>query len=125
MAWNGMFKKFNRKTVTDTDVVVQRDISAGGDVTGIREVAPEDEVDRERFDVVTESNLRLRDENARLVKEVEKLRKRLGEEFDRGYLAGFKRAWNLVVDLEGRPGKRQIADKLRDEIAKAEGRNHD
>lgn len=122
MAWNGMFKKFNRKTVTDTDVVVQRDISAGGDVTGIREVAPEDVVDRERFDVVTESNLRLRDENARLTAQV---KKGWEHEYDRGYLEGLKRAWNLVDDLEGRHGKRQIADMLRAEIAKAEGRNHD
>lgn len=107
MAWNGMFKKFNRKTVTDTDVVVQRDISAGGDVTGIR----------------TETDRRLVDENQILVKEVEKLRKRLGEEYDRGYLDGLKRAWNLVVDLEGRPGKRQIADMIQAEIAKTEGRD--
>lgn len=122
MAWNGMFKKFNRKTVADTDVVVQRGISAGGDVTGIREVAPEDVVDRERFEVVTESNRRLRGENARLTVQVKKNWER---EYDRGYLDGLKRAWNLVVDAEGRPGKRQVAEMIQSEIRKAEGQNHD
>lgn len=124
MGWNGMFKKFNRKTVTDTDVVAQRGISAGGDVTGIREVAPEDVVDRERFDVVTEANLRLRSENARLVaenvtlgKEVEKLRNRLGEEYDRGYEDALKKVFNVIEERDGRSGKKQILSDVQDLLA--------
>ena len=112
MAWNGMFKKFNRRTVTDTDVVAQRSINAGGDVTGIR-----NDADRRLED----ENEAVHAENRRLTEDVEKLRERLGEEYDRGYLDGLKRAWNLVDNLEGRPGKRQIADMLQAEIAKAEG----
>ena len=135
MSWNGMFKKFNRKTVTDTDVVVQRGISAGGDVTGIREAAPEDVVDRERFVVVTESNLRLRAENARLVEENRTLRQTDRElegkadrgwsrGYDEGRVEGLKIAWNLVTDAEGRPGKRQLAEMLQGKIREAEGQNH-
>ena len=44
-----------------------------------------------------------------------------GRGAERGYLDGLKQAWNLVDNLEGRPGKRQIADMLQAEIAKAEG----
>lgn len=101
MAWNGMFKKFNRKTVTDT-------YPTTGD--GERKLADRNEA--------------VHAENERLRGDVKLLHGRLVQEYDRGYLAGLKRAWNLVDDLEGRPGKRQIADKLRNEIAKAEGQNH-
>lgn len=37
-----------------------------------------------------------------------------------GYAAGLKRAWLLVEDLEGKPGKRMIAELLHKELRKAE-----
>lgn len=38
-----------------------------------------------------------------------------------GYVAGLKRAWHIVETLEGRPGKKMIAELLRQELRKAEG----
>ncbi len=40
--------------------------------------------------------------------------------YDEGRVDGLKRAWSLVHDAEGRPGKRQLAELLRDEIRKTE-----
>lgn len=41
-------------------------------------------------------------------------------EYDRGYVDGLKRAFSLVEDAEGRPGKRQLAELIQSEIHKAE-----
>lgn len=42
--------------------------------------------------------------------------------YEQGYIEGLRRARHLVEDAEGRPGKRQIAQLLQDEIVKAEER---
>lgn len=101
MAWNGMFKKFNRKTVTDT-------YPTTGD--GERKLADQNEA--------------VHAENERLHGDVKLLHGRLVQEYDRGYLDGLKRAFNLVNDAEGRPGKRQLAEMLQGKIREAEGQNH-
>lgn len=38
-----------------------------------------------------------------------------------GYVAGLKRAWLIVENLEGKPGKLMIRDILHTELLKAEG----
>lgn len=42
-----------------------------------------------------------------------------------GYVAGLKRAWLIVENLEGKPGKRMIRDILHNELRKAEGIGED
>lgn len=109
MSWSGMFKKFGSKgKEVNTYPTIQDTVHA-------EPVEPSDMVDRERFEV-------LKAENARLTAQVKKDWQR---EYVRGYLDGLKRAFNLVDDAEGRPGKRQIADMLQNEIAKEEGRGLD
>lgn len=127
MGWNGMFKRSAKKAKVETNVDTQRDISAGGDVVGVSAEPVEtvsDMVDRERFDVVKETNLRLRSENARLVadnvtlvKEVEELRKRLGEEYDRGYEDALKKVFNVIEERDGRSGKKQILSDVQNLLA--------
>lgn len=39
---------------------------------------------------------------------------------DKGYVGGLKRAWLIVENLEGKPGKRMIAELLHKELRKAE-----
>jgi hypothetical protein len=39
---------------------------------------------------------------------------------DEAYARGLRHAWHLVESLEGRPGKKQIAEMLRAELRKAE-----
>lgn len=40
---------------------------------------------------------------------------------DEAYARGLHHAWHIVETLEGRPGKKQIAELLRAELRKAEG----
>lgn len=40
---------------------------------------------------------------------------------DEGRAAGLHHAWHIVETLEGRPGKKMIAELLREELRKAEG----
>lgn len=101
MGWNGMFKRSAKKAKVETNVVTQRGINAGGDVTGIR----------------TETDRRLVDENQILVKEVEKLRNRLGEEYDRGYEDALKKVFNVIEERDGRSGKKQILSDVQNLLA--------
>ena len=40
----------------------------------------------------------------------------MGEQLEEAYIRGLRTAFNLVNDAEGRLGKRQIADMIKDEI---------
>lgn len=67
-------------------------------------------------------------ENRRLVKEVADLSSALGDAraygeaaHQGGVVDGLNRAWNLVHDWQGRPGKNQIMARLKDEIEKEAG----
>jgi hypothetical protein len=44
---------------------------------------------------------------------------REAEAEDKGYVGGLKRAWLIVENLEGKPGKRMIAERLHKELRKA------
>ena len=94
-------KIFKRGPQAQTAVVTQRGINADGDVVGIQE-SPE---------------------SVELAQLREQVLRGWQHEYDRGYLDGLTRAWNLVENAEGRPGKRQIADMLQEEIKRAEGRD--
>lgn len=92
MKWLNKFKPSTGARATQT-----------GDVVGIQAETVSDEVvsetvDRERFEA-------LKAENARL-----------GEQLEEAYIRGLRTAFNLVNDAEGRLGKRQIADMIKDEI---------
>lgn len=104
MGWNGMFKRSAKKAKVETNVVTQRGISAGGDVTGIREVAPED-VER------------LTKEHETLTNEVKVLRGRLGGEYDRGYEDALKKVFNVIEERDGRSGKKQILSDVQNLLA--------
>lgn len=62
--------------------------------------------------------IRLKEENAQLRSQI---KKDWSREYDRGYLDALKRAFSLVDNAEGRPGKRQLGEMIQSEIAKAEG----
>lgn len=86
MKWLNKFKPSTGARATQT-----------GDVDGIQAETVSDEVVSETVD--------LKAENARL-----------GEQLEEAYIRGLRTAFNLVNDVEGRLGKRQIADMIKDEI---------
>lgn len=86
MKWLNKFKPSTGARATQT-----------GDVDGIQAETVSDEVVSETVD--------LKAENARL-----------GEQLEEAYIRGLRTAFNLVNDAEGRLGKRQIADMIKDEI---------
>ncbi len=86
MKWLNKFKPSTGARATQT-----------GDVDGIQAETVSDEVVSEPVD--------LKAENARL-----------GEQLEEAYIRGLRTAFNLVNDAEGRLGKRQIADMIKDEI---------
>lgn len=86
MKWLNKFKPSTGARATQT-----------GDVNGIQAETVSDEVVSETVD--------LKAENARL-----------GEQLEEAYIRGLRTAFNLVNDAEGRLGKRQIANMIKDEI---------
>lgn len=97
MKWLNKFKPSTGARATQAGCV------AAGDVDGIQAETVSDEVvsetvDRERFEALKAENVRL------------------GEQLEKAYIRGLRTAFNLVNDAEGRLGKRQIADMIKDEI---------
>lgn len=106
--WNGMFKKMGTKAgVANTYPTVHGEDGQTLNAEPISDELVAEMVDRERFEVI-------KAENKRLQADVETLRGRLGDEYDRGHGDALKQIFNKIEEMDGRVGKKAIVQMVQD-----------